>query len=138
MAIDRRASGLAIVRVALGVFLIFEGLSKYRWLSSSAPLAAQLGEWLKQAAVPNRWYLEHLAMPWTGVLARLVMLGEFTCGLALACGFWTRTFAAIALLMVLNFHFASGAFFHARFLTNGYGLPVLGALLGLAVAGSRR
>ncbi len=137
MAIDREATGLGIIRLAIGVFLIFEALSKYRWISSSVPLATQLGEWLRQAAPANRWYLEHFAIPWTSVLARLVMLGEFTCGLAIACGFWTRTFAAIAFLMVLNFHFASGAFFHARFLTNGYGLPVLGALLGLAIAGRR-
>jgi uncharacterized membrane protein YphA (DoxX/SURF4 family) len=138
MAIDRQATGLAILRVALGVFLIFEALSKYRWLTSSAPLATQLAGWLKEAAAPNRWYLEHVAIPWAGVFARLVMLGEFTCGLALVWGFWTRTFAVIAFLMVLNYHFASGALFHARFLTNGYGLPVLGGLLGLAIAGSRR
>ena len=137
MAIDRHASGLMILRLCIGVFLVFAGLSKYGWLTNSGPLAAQLGDWLKQAGPVNRWYLEQVAIPWTGVFARLVMLGEFFCGLALILGFWTRTFAAVALLMVLNFHVASGALFHARFLANGSGLPVVGALLALAVGGSR-
>jgi hypothetical protein len=39
--------------------------------------------------------------------------------------------------MVLNIHVASGALFTYGFLTNGYGLPVLGSTLGLAVGGGR-
>jgi hypothetical protein len=35
--------------------------------------------------------------------------------------------------MVLNIHFASGLIFQYGFLTNGYGLPVLGGLLALAI-----
>ena len=38
--------------------------------------------------------------------------------------------------MVLNFHFASGILFEYRYLTNGYGLPVLGGLLALALGGA--
>jgi hypothetical protein len=38
--------------------------------------------------------------------------------------------------MVLNFHFASGIIFRSSFLTNGYGLPVLGGLIALAFGGS--
>jgi hypothetical protein len=40
--------------------------------------------------------------------------------------------------MALNFHVASGALFQYSFLTNGYGLPVLGSTLALALAGSRK
>ena len=36
----------------------------------------------------------------------------------------------------MNFHVASGALFTPAFLTNGYALPVLGALLALAMAGA--
>lgn len=38
--------------------------------------------------------------------------------------------------MTLNFHVASGAIFVLGFFTNGYGLPVVGALLALAVGGA--
>jgi hypothetical protein len=60
-----------------------------------------------------------------------------TPGLALVFGVWTRVFAFVAFFMALNFHFASGALFSYSFLTNGYGLPVLGSTLGLAVGGIR-
>ncbi len=38
--------------------------------------------------------------------------------------------------MALSFLFASGRLFQSDFLTFGYGLPVLGPLLGLAIGGS--
>jgi hypothetical protein len=40
--------------------------------------------------------------------------------------------------MALNFHVASGALFKYSFLTNGYGLPVLGSTLALVFAGGTR
>ena len=39
--------------------------------------------------------------------------------------------------MALNFQFASGALLKYSFLTSGYGLPVLGTTLGLAIGGVR-
>ena len=139
MAIDRQGNGLAIIRMFLGVFFIFEGLSKYEWFASTSILAGQFHQWL-QAAAPgslSRWYLEHLAMPGLPVFARLVPLGEFCSGIALLVGFWTPFFALVAFLVALNFHVASGAIFKFSFLINGYGLPVLGATLGLAIGGVR-
>ena len=40
-------------------------------------------------------------------------------------------------LMVLNFHFATSAFWSIDFLRDGTGLPVLGGLLAIAISGSR-
>ena len=80
---------------------------------------------------------EHVCLPGAPVFARLVVLGELSCGVALVAGVWTRLAAALGFLMVLNFHVASGAIFQYRFLTNGYGLPVLGGLLALAIGGGR-
>jgi hypothetical protein len=45
--------------------------------------------------------------------------------------------AVAALLMVLNFHFATSAFWSIDFLRDGTGFPLLGALLALAIAGKR-
>ena len=70
--------------------------------------------------------------------ARLVPLGELSAGVALIVGFWTPLFALIAFFMALNFQIASGALFRYSFLTSGYGLPVLGSTLALALAGSAR
>ena len=65
----------------------------------------------------------------------MVPLAEIAAGAALLAGFRVRLTATVALLMILNFHFASGIMFTAGYLTNGYGPPVLGALLALAIGG---
>jgi uncharacterized membrane protein YphA (DoxX/SURF4 family) len=70
--------------------------------------------------------------------ARLVPLGELTCGVALITGYATTLAAFVAFFMALNFQFASAALFKYSFLTSGYGLPVLGGTLALALAGSTR
>jgi uncharacterized membrane protein YphA (DoxX/SURF4 family) len=139
MPIDRRAAGLTVLRICLGVFFLFEGLSKIGWLTSSAPLARQLAGW-SQAAAPgsiSQWYLARIALPGVAYFARLVPLGELCSGAALVAGFWTPAFAVVAFLMALNFQIASGAVFQYTFLTSGYGLPVLGSTLALALGGAR-
>jgi uncharacterized membrane protein YphA (DoxX/SURF4 family) len=131
------AAGLRVLAMFLGVFLIFEGLGKLAWFSDSSQLQGALQAWLKEAPPTSRWYLETFALPGVPMFARLVPLGELTAGAALLVGFWTRLAAAAAFLMVLNFHVASGAIFRYGFLTNGFGLPVLGGLLALAIGGAR-
>lgn len=139
MAIDRRNVGLVLLRVAIGVFFVAEAASKVRWFVDSSALARQLAGWL--AAAPpdstSRWYLEHVCIPGQVVFARLVPIGEVACGLAMIVGFWTPIFASLAFLLALNFHIASGVIAHWSFLTNGYGLPVLGSTLALALGGVR-
>ena len=139
MAIDRQGTGLTILRVAMGVFFLFEGIGKLSWLANSSILAGRLSGWLQEAAAgsTSRWYLEHVAIPGTAVFARLVPLGELATGVALIAGVWTPLAAFLAFVMVMNIHVASGALFRYAFLTNGYGLPVLGATLGLAIGGVR-
>jgi uncharacterized membrane protein YphA (DoxX/SURF4 family) len=137
MAANREASGLSVLRVMLGVFFVCEGLTKYAWLFKSDALAAKLTGWQAGAHEWSAWYLQHVAVPYVSVFARLVVLGELACGLALVLGVYSRAAALIALVMVLNFHVASGALFRVTFLTDGYGLPVLGGLLALAIGGGR-
>jgi uncharacterized membrane protein YphA (DoxX/SURF4 family) len=139
MAMDRQGTGLAIVRMSIGVFFIFEGLGKWRWFADSSILANQLAGW-QHAVAPgsaSAVYLERVAVPFVAVFARLVPLAEICSGLALVVGFWTPFVAGLAFVMALNFLFASGALFRYSFLSNGYGLPVLGSTLGLAIGGTR-
>ncbi len=137
MAASREATGLTLLRVLIGVFFVFVGAEKWRWLFDAAPLTARLQEWLATAGPYNRWYLETVCLPGAQVFARLVVGGEIATGVGLLLGVWTRLVAGLAFLMVVNNHFASGAMFRLEFLTNGYGLPVLGALLGLAIGAGR-
>jgi uncharacterized membrane protein YphA (DoxX/SURF4 family) len=140
MAVDRQRVGLTVLRLCLGVFFVFEGLGKIRWFTDPSILASQLNGWLQAAPVgsPSHIYLTRVAIPGTAVFARLVPLSEMVCGLAMIAGFWTPFFALAACVMVLNFHVGSGALFKYSFLTNGYGLPVVGGTLALAVAGTGR
>jgi uncharacterized membrane protein YphA (DoxX/SURF4 family) len=139
MALDRQGTGLAVIRICIGLFFIFEGLGKLRWLVNSSILANQLAGW--HQALPagslSATYLQRFAIPGVAVFARLVPLAELCSGFALLVGFWTPFFALLGFCLALNFQFASGALFKYSFLTNGYGLPVLGATLGLAIGGVR-
>jgi len=139
MAIDRQGTGLAILRICLGTFFVFESFLKIRWLTDASILSGQFANW--SGAVPagsvSAWYLHRIAIPGVSVFARLVPIGEFVSGVALVLGFWTPLFAFIAFFMAFNFQFASGAMFKYSFLTSGYGLPVLGSTLALALGGVR-
>jgi uncharacterized membrane protein YphA (DoxX/SURF4 family) len=139
MAIDRQGTGLVILRVCLGVFFLFEGIGKIGWLLHPSILAGRFSGWLSasDAGSMSHYYLEHIAIPGTAIFARLVPLGELAAGIALIVGFWTPLAAFLAFVMVMNIHIASGALFTTAFLTNGYGLPVVGSTLGLAFAGVR-
>ena len=73
MAIDRQGTGLAILRISVGVFFLFEGIGKIRWLTDTSLLGGQLAGWA-QAVPSGSWshvYLERV-MPHTAIFARLV------------------------------------------------------------------
>jgi len=139
MALDRQGTGLAILRIMIGVFFVFEGVGKLRWFTDTSILAARFADWNQAAAAGSlsAWYLSHIAVPGTAIFARLVPLGEIFGGLALVIGLWTPVVAFLAFFMVLNIHIASGALFKYSFLTNGFGLPVLGSTLALTIGGVR-
>jgi uncharacterized membrane protein YphA (DoxX/SURF4 family) len=64
-------------------------------------------------------------IPHHAVLARVVALGELGLGAMLLLGLFTPLASALALLMVLNFHFASGALFSLEYVTGQDGLVYL-------------
>lgn len=138
MAVDRQGVGLALLRICIGVFFLFAGLSKLRWFADPSILAGQLAGWA-QAVPPDSIsarYLARVAIPYTAVFARITPLVEIGAGLAMLLGLWTPLFAFLAFVMTLNVHIASGAIFRYSFLNSAYGAPVLGATLALIVGGT--
>ncbi len=131
------AAGLRVLSLFMGVFLISMGFGKLGWFADSSFLVAELRGWWGSAPALSRWYIDMVAMPGASLFARLVLFGELASGGALVAGFRVRLAAGVALLMVLNFHFASGVIFQWSYLTNGYGLPVVGSLAALALGGRR-
>jgi uncharacterized membrane protein YphA (DoxX/SURF4 family) len=138
MAVDRQGIGLALLRICIGIFFVFESFQKLRWFVDPSILANQFAGW---SAAPQPdvtlWYLHRIAIPGVAVFARLVPLGEFCCGLALIVGLYTPVAGLVAFFMALNFQLASGTLFKYSFLTSGYGLPVLGSTIALAIGGVR-
>jgi uncharacterized membrane protein YphA (DoxX/SURF4 family) len=135
---NRQAAGWVILRVCIGIFFVFEGLGKLQWFTHPAMLTNQLTGWSQSGpGSVASWYLDRIALPYATTFARLVPLGELSSGVALLTGFRTPLFAFIAFFMALNFQIASGAVFKYSFLTSGYGLPVLGSTLALALGGTQ-
>jgi uncharacterized membrane protein YphA (DoxX/SURF4 family) len=136
MAVNPSARGLTALRLFLGVFFLFQGIAKIGWLTDPSPLTTQLTGFLESANQWNRAYLETVCLPGAAVFARLVLFGELATGMSFILGAYARYAAIAACLMVLNFHVASGVIFEYSYLTNGYGLPVLGGLIALALGGA--
>ena len=132
------AGALRILSLALGVFLIFMAVDKIGWLMDGTLLTRRLQEWRGTAGPLPRWYLDTIALPGAPVFARVIVLAELAAGTALILGTKVRLAAALAFLMILNFHFAADLIFHYSYLINAYGLPILGGLLALAVGGGTR
>lgn len=136
---DRRA--LTVVRVlgvAVGLFFVAMAANKLVWLGDSSLLLSRFDRWLEQATGPAHWYLLHVARPGAPLFARVVPLAELAAGLALIAGVCPRGTSLLALLMVINFHVATGALFQWDFLRDGAGPPLLGALLALYVGSQPR
>jgi len=132
---SRERVALLAVRIALGVFFIFEGWDKLPWMTNPGLLTTALQKWADTGVPISKWYIETILIPGVPVFARLVFLGEVATGLALLSGVWLRPAAIIAFLMVLNIHFAHSSIFQYGFLSKGDGLPIVGGLLALVIAG---
>ena len=132
---SRERVALLAVRIALGVFFIFEGWDKLPWVTDPGLLTDILKKWADSGVPSAKWYIETILIPGVPLFARLVFLGEVAIGLSILSGVWLRPATIVAFFMVLNIHFAHSSIFQYGFLSKGDGLPVLGGLVALAIAG---
>jgi uncharacterized membrane protein YphA (DoxX/SURF4 family) len=129
--------GLVVLRLTLGVFMVWFGFDRASWLLDAGPIASQLSAWLAEATPVSRWYLERI-IPGAPVFARIVPLASLVAGVALAFGLWTRLAAIVSLCAVLSLQLGEGAMFRLSYLGDPDGLLPIGALLALAIAGHDR
>jgi uncharacterized membrane protein YphA (DoxX/SURF4 family) len=115
---------LALLRIAAGVSILGPGLRKLSWLMKPA-LEPQLASWISHAPIPLVSQYLHFLIPYSNLLARVVVIGELGLGTLLIVGFLTPLAAALALLMIVNFHFASGAMISVDYFTGQDGLVYL-------------
>ena len=122
---------LALLRIAAGVTLVSTGAHKFGWFAHPA-LDQVFATWSSHTTNPLlQRYLAVMA-PHAAVLARVVVVGELGLGAMLIAGLLTPLAAALAFVMVLNFHFASGKMFGLDYLTGMDGLVYLLIFLVLA------
>jgi len=128
---------LVLLRLCIGVFIVFFGVEKASWLFNAAPITSQLSAWMAGATPISRWYLERL-LPGAPVFARIVPIGSVLAGLALTLGLWTRMAAAVALVIVLSLQLGAGSMFRYAYLMDASGLPLVGGLVALMIGGGRK
>jgi uncharacterized membrane protein YphA (DoxX/SURF4 family) len=134
-AIGSTAIALRVLALGLGVFFVAMSMNKIAWLTNTNLLSDRFVQWAPAASPSVRWYLDTIALPAAPVLARAIPIVEFCVGLSFVVGLWIRPAAAIALFLVLNFHFGTGALSAWEFLHDGSGPPVLAALVALVIGG---
>jgi uncharacterized membrane protein YphA (DoxX/SURF4 family) len=122
-----------VLGIGMGVFFIAMSVNKIAWLSHPELLLDRFVRWAPLASSAVRWYLEHVAIPAAPLLARAIPVGEMSVGIAFILGIYVRPAAALALFLVLNFHFGTSAFFAWEFLRDGTGPPVIAALIAMLI-----
>lgn len=133
---DNARAGLRVLAIGIGIFFLAMAANKLEWIEHPELLTHRLEQWLPAAAPYAKWYLRTIAIPGAPVFARVVPIAELSIGFALLTGALINVAAGAALVMVLNFHFATSAFSSTEFLRDGTGPPLLAGLLALAMAGT--
>jgi uncharacterized membrane protein YphA (DoxX/SURF4 family) len=129
------AIAVRILSLAMGIFLLAMGTDKLAWFADSDLLVRQLQQWRGAARPLARWYLDTIAIPGAPLFALVVPAAELAAGTVLLLGIRVRLAAALALLMIMNFHLAADVMLRIEYLRNGYGPPILGALFALVIGG---
>lgn len=97
-------------RLFAGYFFLRYGLQKVTGGFDGDRLRTQLAGWMAESRyefyVP---FLEHVATPFAGLFAFLLMWGEVLIGLLLLLGLATRAAALVGLVLCANFLLATGA-----------------------------
>jgi uncharacterized membrane protein YphA (DoxX/SURF4 family) len=109
----RPSALFAFLRIYLGVVFLIAVSAKLRAQPSFTP---GLVGFLQHLALENahpfyRPFVTDVVLPHAGFFAKLVIVGELLVGLALVTGTATRLAAVGAMVLVLNYMFAKGAWF---------------------------
>ena len=104
------AHGLALVRIAFGLYMIMSALSKTMqgWLTNGGPLSQMLQQTLPRADPFYRAFLEGTVLPNVNLFAQLVTVGEWVVGLSLLFGLLTRVGSLVGMWLMLNFMLMKG------------------------------
>ena len=120
-----------ILRLAIAGLFLSLGLDKYRegWLTTPNHLVESLTNYHQHASGAQRAYLDMVAIPYVGLWAKLMTIGEFAVGVSFFLGLLVRCSSAIAIFMVLNFHAANGNLFSLIFFSSPWAALLITGLV---------
>ena len=129
-----------ILRLALAGLFLSLGLEKYHegWLQNSEHLVTTLNNFKQHAGGAQLFYLEHIALPYAGAWAKLIMIGEFAVGVSMLLGLLVRFSAAAAILMVINLHAATGNLYTLNFFGSPWAALLIASLLAMFLSSAGR
>jgi uncharacterized membrane protein YphA (DoxX/SURF4 family) len=125
---ERLKTLLGVLRICVGLFFVSMGLDKIEWLHDAQPLIEDLNRFLRRSSGIQSWYLEHVAIPYAAVWARLIFLGETLIGISLLLGLLTQLSSGVGIFMVGNFHLANGRIPTPSFFQDAYAIVLLACL----------
>jgi uncharacterized membrane protein YphA (DoxX/SURF4 family) len=131
---------LLILRLALGGLFLSIGLEKIHegWLTNPEQLLQSLNNFHQHATGPQLTYLTTVALPYAGLWAKLIAIGETAVGASLLLGLLTRLSSFMAIIMVLNLHAATGNLFSLNFFGSPWAALLVAGLLAVFLARAGR
>lgn len=102
--------GLALVRIAYGVYMLNEARRKTAggWLTSGVQLAEAVQPRLESAEALYRPFLTDVVLPNATTFSLLVTIGEWAVALSLILGLLTRLGSAIGVVLMANYLLMKG------------------------------
>ena len=102
--------GLAIVRIALGLYFLDSTFSKVTagWLTSGATMAGTLSKQAEQSEGFYRTFLLDTVIPQADLFARLIVVGELATAFSLILGLLVPLGSLIGLALMANFILLKG------------------------------
>ena len=126
-------AALVLLRIYLGVVFLVAVAPKWEHDFSDDLLGFIRQVGLQHGHPFYRQFLESVVIPNAPLFAELVKWGELMVGVTLVLGLLTRLSAAAALLLVVNYMFAKGAWFWTPFSNDAaFALISIALLIGAA------
>ena len=132
---------LLVLRLALGGLFLSVGLEKINegWITNSEHLLQSLNNYHQHASSGAQLtYLTTVALPYVGLWAKLMAIGETAVAASLLLGLLVRLSSFIAIFMVLNFHAANGNLFSINFFGSPWAALLVAGLLAVFLARAGR
>jgi thiosulfate dehydrogenase (quinone) large subunit len=122
-------AALVLLRIYLGVIFLLAA-----WPKLGGDFVPQLTGFLQNVALQKghpfyRVFVQDLVLPNVSLIADLITWGELLVGVTLVLGLLTRLFAAVGLLLVVNYMLAKGAWFWQPSSNDGAFAAIAAALL---------